>query len=105
MEFRVCITRAAVVWSIEYGILCITLVEEYTNMKDELPSNFKHQPGDADDKTKEDKKDDATPTNDGEDTPTAEGLVKTAAAAALVSAAVKAKVSVVICYVVNHTHL
>ena len=74
-------------------------LEEYTNMKDELPSNFKQPSGDADD-NKDVTKDDATPTKDDatptkeEDTPTAEGLVKTAAAAALVSAAVKAKVSV-----------
>lgn len=69
-------------------------------MKDELPSNFKQQQpteDGIDDKAevKEDKKDDGTPTKEGEDTPSAESLVKTAAAAALVSAAVKAKVSTV----------
>jgi len=71
-------------------------------MKDELPSNFKQQSGDADDKkdvTKDEvTKGDATPSKE-EDTPTAEGLVKTAAAAALVSAAVKAKVMLLCCVV------
>lgn len=66
-------------------------LQEYTNMKDELPSNYKQQAGEGDqDKSKDKKDDDATPTKE-EDTPTSEGLVKTAAAAALVSAAVKAK--------------
>lgn len=85
-----CISCCALNRVITLYIIIITL-EEYTNMKDELPSNFKQQSGDADD-DKDVTKDDVTPTK--EDTPTAEGLVKTAAAAALVSAAVKAKVSV-----------
>lgn len=75
-------------------------------MKDELPSNYKQQPGETDeDKSKEDKKEGDTPIKEEEATPTTEGLVKTAAAAALVSAAVKAKVSIVVCLLlISHAH-
>ena len=103
MEYSVCSMELR---SMEYKVYIIT-VEEYTDMKDELPGNFKQQQKQpvGDGEAKEDKKDATTPTKEAEDTPSAEGLVKTAAAAALVSAAVKAKVSIVSSCVVNHTPL